>query len=244
MRMGFDALGSVEAIWLLWAASTLALARVGRRVLARTPWRPLLAREEGMAYSLSFVLTFPLMMLILTLVIESTLILGAKLGTTYASYAAARAGIVWLSAEPRGLAQEKIRLAAVQNLVPFASGNPRHAVGGPLSPSSAGEYARAYRDYTRGGVLGRGYLLNKYAYAERATTIVDPVTSPRWDSDVIVTLSYEHAIHTPVIGRGLGHLAPWPGARFYTYTIESTFTLRNEGPRNDSQSLGIDYVSQ
>src|SRR4051794_13467293 len=111
MIMGFNPLGSVEAIWLLWVSSTLALIWIARAALARTAWRELLAREEGMAYSLSFVMTIPFLMLILTTVIETALILEAKLGTMYASYAAARAGIVWLSAEPRGLAQEKVRLA-------------------------------------------------------------------------------------------------------------------------------------
>lgn len=162
MITGFDVIDPVSGIWLVWGASTLTMAWAGRRILSRTSWRELLAREEGMAYSLSFIMTLPFVMLIVTLVIESTLILGAKLGTTYASYAAARAGIVWLSAEPRSAAQAKIRLAAVQAMVPFASGNPLHSAGNPAPSSQARDYARAYQGYTRGGVLGQGYLLNKY----------------------------------------------------------------------------------
>jgi hypothetical protein len=238
-----DVLASSDAVGLFWAVVAFASACAQGRV-RRQAFRGLLLGEDGVSYLSGVILIFPVKIMLVALFVELTLLLAATAGAFYATYATARSAIVWLSAEPRSLAAERIRLAAVQAMVPFASSDPRHLVlSVPVVGADASAYADAYRRYCPGGPLGDGYLANKYRYASLATTVSGPPAAPRWNSDVTAALRFEHAIRTPILGRVIGHPAPW-GANVYTYTIMASVVLRNEGPRNDSQTLGINYVSE
>jgi Flp pilus assembly protein TadG len=236
---------SVEHVWLIWLAAILLLALLTRRMLHGFRWedcRALLRREEGAAYSISYVLAFPLYLLLICLIVESSLILLTKIGTIYAAYAGARSAIVWYSMEP-DQADQKCNQAAVQAMVPFASSSDLHTrgAGASATPSTAARnYLRACQAYNRGHAPA-SYLLAKYGYAEKATQVQQLTRPPTWDADVTVRISYEAPFTVSVIGRILGKRAPWPSAHFYTYTIVSEATLQNEAPKNENQSLGIDY---
>jgi hypothetical protein len=239
---------SVEIVWLVWAGSLVVLAVLTRgalRARRRGAIRALLSGEEGAAYALSYVLTFPFYMLLICLIVETTLILIVKMGTIYASYAAARAQVVWQVANPDRSA-ERARIAAVQAMAPFASSSPLHAAGAgvPSFPSSGARlYVWAYRRIVQGPASDQ-YLAAKYEFARRATRVTSTGLPREGDGDVTVTLSYEMPLHIPGAARLLGGPAPWPGARFRTRRIVTRATLPGEGARNPNQTLGIDYVSE
>ena len=240
---------SVEAVWLLWAGTALILSLALRRVLSGLSWRDwrrLAAAEDGAAYSLAYVLTFPLFMLLVCVVIECTLALVVKAGTVYAAYAAARSAIVWESARPQ-IAEQQLRLAAVNAMTPFASSDPRYAPAGAAGGSSqAAEYIRAYRKYAD-GPGSDAYLTAKYAYAEAATrvTVSPSLGAAGAEDELEVTLSYDMPFHIPGIGKAaaaLGFGSAWFGKN--VYTITSKAALQNEGPLGPDKSLGINYVSK
>ncbi len=60
--------------------------------------RQLVFDEDGAAYTLSYVMVIPVYALLICLIIESVLMMTAKLGTVYAAFAAARTASVWSSA--------------------------------------------------------------------------------------------------------------------------------------------------
>jgi len=244
MRNPSEIFRSVEDVWVLWAAAALALTALARGPRRAGGWRRLLESEDGAAYSLVYVMTFPIYMMLVCLVIQSTLILVVKMGTVYAAFAAARAAVVWGPAEPP-MGLEKARLAAVGAMAPFASSSSSHAAGAGVSGASspaARRYFEAYRRYSRGPATAN-YLISKYRFAERATEVSPGATPARPGDDLTVEMTYEMPLVIPGAGRILGHRAPWPAARFWTRRIASSATLTDETPAGPDQTLGIDYVS-
>ena len=144
----------------------------------------------------------------------------------------------------QALGAERIRLAAVQAMVPLASSDARCL--GPSAPGAGPgglAYIAAYHRYSPSGPLGDLYLANKYRYATAAVSVVIVPSAPSWNSDVTAILNFEHAVRCPILGPLVGHRAPW-GGNVYTVTIPARATLRNEGPRNGGQTLGINYASE
>ena len=234
---------SVEWIWLIWLGASALLAGMLGRVLRRVRrlgWRAFVTQQRGSAYALIYVMTVPVFMVIVCVVIESSIILVVKLGTLYAAYAAARSAIVWDSANPL-VAEERIRLAAVHAMTPFASGNPAHlqAAGGGGSSTDASNFFQAYQRYSHGHAPS-SYVTNKYQFAEAATRVIAlPPTSA--DGEVTAEVSYEMPLVVPLVGRMLGQPDSW-GGQFRSRVITSRVALPNEAPRNQAQRLGIDYV--
>ncbi len=127
---------SVGDIWLIWALCLIALSLLLWRGLSRFKWpslREFARDEEGASYALPYVLTFPFVMLLVCLMIQSSLILLVKFGTVYAGYAASRSAIVWRSSDPesdkKGLANAEYyaHRAAMLAMTPFSSGYRDHA---------------------------------------------------------------------------------------------------------------------
>jgi hypothetical protein len=241
---GFD---DVRPIVVVWAFATTALAWAAgfglKRARGNLRRMPELAGEEGFAYALSFILTVPFMMLIVAVVVESTLLLIARIGVSFSAYAAARSAIVWETAEPAGTAETRVRMAAVHALAPFAPGDPSHLIGldTKVDENTKFAYMGMYRRYCPDGPLSDGYLLRKLVYAHHALSLsCDPPS--RWDSSVTAVVVYEHPFSWPIVGRAFGRRAPWGGPTF-TYTLRGSATLQNEGPKNDEQTLGISYDS-
>ena len=162
----------------------------------------------------------------------------AKLGTNYASFAAARTGIVWL---PFGK-DDEIEKAAKRAFVPFASGLRDLPI---LSSSNEdkSKYLAKYEKYC--GEIGveakyLRYLGRKYDYAHHAISVtVDPIPhEEKWDEDIAVTVTYEFPFSVPIVGRLMGR---HKGGDLFVYDIASTTTLQVEYPQNEERKLGIDY---
>ncbi|MBA4017493.1 MAG: hypothetical protein C0483_10005 [Pirellula sp.] len=241
---------SVEWVWAVWLLGLLALGALATGVLRaarrnsaeRRAWRGLNGCEAGAAYSLSYMLTIPLIALIICLVVDLTLILVAKIGTVYAAYAAARAAVVWVpSGVSPGTAQDKVEAAAQNAMTPFASSNARHR---PITtpPPSGLVYYAAHKSFAE-NPADFDYIGWKWLYASWATKVtVDGGND--YKKDVTVTLDYKAPFHMPAIGRIFGSPTLFG---FYTTNIHTVVKLENQAPRSDeknppSRPLGISYV--
>jgi hypothetical protein len=248
-----DYVRSAEELWLFWLGGVLVLGVLTWKALAdfdRAGWRSLLAEEDGAAYTLSFVLTFPFYTMFVLLVIETTLFLIVKIGTVQAAYAAARSHIVWSTRGLEARQKAKREQAAINVMAAFASSRVQHtaAVSATHPPpaqaqTNASLFSAAYKAYDPSaphpGVSG--YITRKYIYAHIATRVAVKESSTAWDADVKVTVQYEMPFQLSFIGRILGRRV-LPQVRVYTYAVRSSVTLPNDAPRNATRSLGIDYV--
>lgn len=213
--------------------------------------RRLLHDEDGAVYSLSLVLALPFYVLVIATIAECALMITVKLGTINAAYAASRAAIVWKAAEVDSTKQDAmIHLAAAQAMTPFASSKLMHLE--PTGPANSiasvagDDYYQAYRAYSAGNAPP-DYLKRKLQFALAATEVKIEETSHAaghdFEADLRVTVTYEKPIDLPVIGRFLGAIASWSGAKFFTRRIESTLVLQKEAPKSASRTLGINYDS-
>ncbi|OAI51120.1 hypothetical protein AYO44_17315 [Planctomycetaceae bacterium SCGC AG-212-F19] len=250
---------SVEVVWLIWLLAVVSLALLTRAVLRRLSFRWLrtLARgEDGASYSLAYVLTVPLYLLLVCTVVESTGLLIAKVGTMYAAYAAARSRIVWDPTMP-SVAQERMETAGKQGMVPFASSHPLFQFG-PAAPGGQDQaYMAAYRQYAAGiapVAPPDQYWVNRYHYAWAATTVTLVRVTNRQDPGATVampmyTVSVAHdaPLISPLVGRILGDRQI---GTFWVRRITSELTLPAEAvnrigdPLADNppaRPLGITY---
>ena len=126
---------SVADIWLIWLLGMVASSVAIYRALSQLRWKTFggWSRDEsGASYTMSYVLTFPIYLLLICVMIQSTLILLVKIGNVYATYAAARAAVVWQSSDPedpeKGLKNARFHAgrAAILAMAPFASGYSSH----------------------------------------------------------------------------------------------------------------------
>ncbi len=69
--------------------NTIILSNLRKWPTVTTQLQKLNRGEEGGAYTLSYVMVIPLLMLLVCAIVETTLMMSAKLGTVYAAYAAA-----------------------------------------------------------------------------------------------------------------------------------------------------------
>jgi Flp pilus assembly protein TadG len=235
----------VEWVWLIWSvgvAVLLCLTWQSLRRWRRPCWRELLCGEEGLSYSLSYVLVFPLYFLFVCMVFEATWLLLAKIGTVYAAHAGARSAVVWASARPQGKRDTRIRQSVWTAMTPFVTGSPDWLhMSGDASIQSAG-YAGAYRSYYQSGDkyadASFTTLASRYLTAASRTSCQWQVDNPQ-AGDVTVTVTYRAPLHIPGVARILGRGSL--GSR--EYKITSSATLPNEAPANDGKTLGIDYQS-
>ncbi len=125
---------SVGDVWIIWICGVFLLLCGVIRGVSRMPWKTVLQfnrDEQGAAYAMSYVLTFPFYLLLVCVMIQATLMLLCKIGNMYATYAAARAYIVWRPSDPtdeNGLenASYRAKRAAIIAMTPFASGYENH----------------------------------------------------------------------------------------------------------------------
>ncbi|MEM9409532.1 MAG: TadE family protein [Planctomycetota bacterium] len=193
----------------------------------------LIDQEDGGAYTLSYVMVTPFLMLFTCLVVETTLVMNAKVGTVYAAYSGARTAVVWSSADDNWSDTEnRIELAAKQSFVPFASGmgNEHEA------PDHVAQYLESHASFVKNGET-ESYLRNKFANAANRlkVTVDGPPTSH--DSDITVTVEYRFQFNIPGIGKLIGQK---DGVNYF-FPLTSTATLQNEGPKNEHQDIGIGY---
>ncbi len=195
--------------------------------------------EDGGAYTLSYVMVVPIIMLFMCLIVETTLMLSAKLGTVYAAFAGARVASVWSSATEWDRAEQKIEQAAIKAFVPFASGS---STGSGSAQGNAGDadvtrYIKSYQAYVQEPV-SEAYVNKKYRNAQSSLQVTTDGPPASWNSDITITVRYECPFRIPGIGRLLGEQGTGGG---YYFPLTSSATLQNEGPQNNSQTLGIGY---
>ncbi len=248
----FQLVSGLTDVWLLWIVSVLLLLIVTRRLsqaARRRAWR--LARSEsGSSYILTVAIIIPFYATLIAVITECTLLLVAKIGTTYAACAAARSAAVWLAsdAEP-AQRRQMVQFAAAQAVTPFASGNARDAVvaGEGTDEQACQNLVAAYQQYAADQAPPT-YLLAKSRYAQRATT-VDIQVRPRehggriqrWD--VTVRVTYLCPISVPGLGLLFGEPAPFAATAFHTREMSATATMELETPKSKNRKLGIHYDS-
>jgi hypothetical protein len=252
----WEAVRGVELPWivlgaggLILAAGVVRLARIAR--IAHIAHRPRLVAlhsdEQGVTYSLNYVLVIPIYLLLVCMVVEATFLVTAKIGTMYSAHAGARSAVVWDSANPQDLRDKRVRQSVLTAMAPFASVNQKQLAEGAAPQADDGpagqDFARAYADHSRwqgGNDIGRAALENKYRGAAGRTTYTLDVDRSRPDGDVKVTVTYRAPMFIP----GAARLFDRDGQAPYEYTIQTTAILPNEAPVSADRTLGIDYRSR
>ena len=244
----------VETMIWVWSASLIILVMLSYKMtksFRRNRFQlKKLRGEEGFAYTLSFCMTIPFMMIVFIAFIESTLVLITFGGVYYSAYATARAAIVWQWAEPAGVIEEKIELAAVHALTPFSSSNPAHL--DPRRRELAMQdipytYCNTYFKYfgqgpaSDGNTVSNNYLVRKLYYARQGMKYY--YTRPsNYNSIIKATVIYEHPFHFPIIGRAFGKPSSTvKGVR--VYELKASASLQFEGAKTRDHTLGIRYDS-
>lgn len=248
----------VELVWLIWLAGMCILAGSGIRAIRmfRRPRARLLHVDElGASYTMSYVFVIPLYMLFVCVVVETTLLLVAKVGTMYAAHAGARARIVWENMRPTHLADERTRQAIFGAMAPFTSSVPKHLKLSkpPRAEVQAGEFVLAYKLYAKAAedqpAPWRPYrrsnpsyskLYMRFMVAASRTTFTYELDRSKPDGLLRFKVTYKAPLYVPGSARILDPDGFWP----YDYPIHSTVTLPNEAPFNASRTLGIDYESR
>ncbi len=204
----------------------------------RTAIKNWMEDEQGGAYTLSYVMVIPFLMLLVALIVESSLVLHAKLGTVYAGYAAARTASVHSSTSSDwNWVQQHALAAAQQAMVPFASATQRpSSTSGTQDNINQDDYDGAYRDWAQQAVA-RGYVAAKFRDATSNLQIAMERPTA-WDAPLRVRVTYNYTFHVPGLGRLLGEES---GEGDYSFPLSSQVVLHNEGPQNSTQSLGIGY---
>lgn len=264
----------VEHIWVMWAVSLAAvfwgLWRMLRTINLRAIRRFWVA-EEGAAYTLSYVLVFPLYLLMVVVAMQTTVILITKMGVVYAAYCGARSACVYHgldggSAVFRQYAERKVRQAVAGALTPFANSSSYHAqlLGIATTGNDANAADKYYETYMKlingddgegSGPVNKAYLTAKYrfAIAPQATHILieaPPMTNSQkpWTKDVAVTVTYKCPFDAPVVGRWIGDQVTVPlasggnGGTYYYIAIASTAKLQYEVPKTHDVKLQIPEV--
>ena len=204
-----------------------------RRRLVRFVWC-LVRDEDGGAYTLSYVMVIPVLMLLVAMVVESAMMLTAKLGTVHAAYVAARVATVQSGTSDWPIVEGRIEQAAIQAMVPFASGSNRSQLP---SQSDDDAYRAAYDDWADDAVAD-AYVQSKQRDAAENVRVSIAGPPASWQNDVTAVVSYDYPFRLPGIGRLIGEPSADGG---FTFPLTSRATLPGDGPQNSTQSLGIGY---
>jgi hypothetical protein len=244
----FESVVPIAALWLTAIVALLILAGRGRVSVSSEAARPR-DPEGGFDYTVNLVATLPVLGVLICLVLETTLILAAKLGTVYAAYAAARSGIVW-EMYGSATALPKAQQAVVLALAPFSRGLASPPAGaGTEAPdpvlAAAQSYAEAYRRAT-GGPLSPTFLNAQYLQAAR-TSSVTLATSTSMSAEPASVLTarvqYRYLFRFRIIATMLGaEVDPDTGERFWTVT--TTVSRARQEVLDGAFPLGIPYRSE
>ncbi len=169
MTLSHEYFRSICDLWIILAVCFTGLVALTiltfRRYRRMRSLRRLGRAQHGASYSISMVVTMPIYAMLLCMIAECTLTLQVKIGTMYSAYAAARSATVWYPAEmSRTDIERKVKTAAVQAIMPFASSWDNHlqgiAVGGSGDTPEVDDLHEAYAAYC-GGPITDACLSNK-----------------------------------------------------------------------------------
>lgn len=244
-------ISGVEVVWLIWLVSVVAVLKMlasGLRRWRRPRWKQLAHGEEGVSYTLSYVLVFPFFFLFVCVVFEATWLLVAKIGTMYAAHAGARSAVVWASAKPENLRTSRINQSVWTTMTPFVTGDPNWLKVPSEAFGQSAEYILAYDLYVRGSndpnaKPAAKTLLNRYLTAASRTTwqpSVDQLAKVPSGGDLTFTVTYRAPLHIPGAARVLNR----KGGPRNEYLVTSTAKLPNEAPASADGTLGIEYQSR
>ncbi len=210
------------------------------RLLIIDRLRRFAADERGSAYTLSYVMVLPFMILLIAFIVETALILVAQIGVTYAAFAANRAAIVWGPNAEKQQANRKVHQAAVQAMVPFANGLTTAAPSGSGSSANENSLMKIFHMST-GADVSDAYVRRKYRYADREIKVSIEKLPPRdgkpsWEYDLRTTVDYRYTFHVPLLARMFAS----PDGKLH---IRAESVLPCEAPMNEKESLGISYAS-
>jgi hypothetical protein len=212
---------------LLAGALVLAAAftmRLGMVIVQRQAAAGALAGAEGGTAVLDFVLTLPFFAMSVMIVVQTALLVNARLLVGYAAFAAARSAVV---------SREHATDAAALACLPISPG-----VGGPIATLSGAKVALAFiggsdplRRIARAGA--------KYEYALAATSVeLSGIEDPARAAPITATVSYRFYLSVPYAGAIfaalLGGTMPAPpgftGGGSLSYAdLSESFTLVNQG---------------
>lgn len=220
--------------------------------------RRLFRRQRGVSYSLSFVLIVPLYLTLMLLAVEAGLLLLTRLGLQYAAHMGARSAVVWQSAQPESLREERIKLAVVQALAGFLGGR-QLELDGETIPPEADPHATDWADgvgkfqapavavepglrrpYTRSRTPpDAAFLKRKFLSAWVRTTVElkPPTDDPH--GPLTLTVRVRAPLYMPVVSRFLDPDLKAP----FEYPMAATVTLPNDAPLSKDGTLGIKYQS-
>jgi hypothetical protein len=221
--------------------------------------RRLLRRQRGVSYSLSFVLVVPLYLTIMLFAVEAGLLLITRIGVQYAAHQAARAAVVWQSAEPADLRQERMNQAAWQSMAPFIGGRQQELDdAGPVPAEAydhAPDWAAGVRKYMEPAVAAEpglqrpytrphtppdaSFCLRKYLCSAARTTVEVTSAGSAPHGPITVTVRVRAPLYIPVVSRVLDPDRSAP----FEYPLEVTVTLPNDAPVSKDGTLGIKYQS-
>jgi len=264
---------SVEIVWALWFSSLTLLVLLSRcllRRMDRVNYRTVLARfhplrfhrdTRGAAYSLSFIMVLPFLIFLIALIIETTFMLVAKIGTMQAAFAAARTASVWTTQDTHSPGEfsskthAKAKQAAIVAMVPYASGYTNSST----HQKDAEKYLKIYEAFNNMSStankssrslfwehfisLNREYIIKRYNYAAQNVE-VDPDYDPRsrvndekWKKHIQAKVSYRYPFKIMPLGPRLGGIKKPDGT--YVYEISSIAKINNECPRNEYGKISI-----
>jgi Flp pilus assembly protein TadG len=225
------------------------------RILCR-----LLRRTRGASYSLPFVLVVPLYLTVMLTAVEAGFLLLARIGTQYAAHAAARSAVVWRSASPAELREDRVRQSAAQALAPFVGGRQRELdSAGPVPPwghDFATDFADAVRRFEAPAAAAdpctprpyqrsrtppeADFLRRKFLCAAARTSVEVVATDPADPRTALtVTVRFRAPLYVPVVSRFLDP----DGSPPFEYPMSATVTLPADGAMTATGTVGIDYHS-
>ena len=229
------AMSAISLIGLFLLAKTSA-SRFSTEQIARVA-----SEEDGAAYTISYVMVIPCYALLMCIVIETSALFPAKIGSVYSAYAAARTAAVWSSATEWENAEQKAITAGRRAFVPFASST--HRLESDAISKESASYVLAHGGFS-GSPAREKYLLAKFSYAQRAVNVSVDRTEDG-SNEITANLTYEFPFNIPGVSRIFGEQRD-DGS--YYFPIKSSVTLMNEAPQTDldappsnTNSLGIGY---
>lgn len=255
-----------EALLSALSVKCFALAigcALGLGVIGAMLWRPVAAlrrrrgSQEGVAM-LEFALVLPIALMLVLVMAQSSLLLGANVCVHYAAYCAARTAIVTIpsefSREPPnetsgegGPKWERIRQSAVWALMPIACGSSYYpsSVDAGILTDGLDEFFAAYGRTTPAWATNTRVLSTKLSYAsdsQYTTVALEPPTNGAvYDQHESLTVGVRHTYYMPVPfasslfaklldkANGVAYAGSLDGE--YGLDIYATCTLTNQGVR-------------
>jgi hypothetical protein len=235
-----DTISIVYALSVISMVGWFLLAMASARRFRATQIAKVASEEDGAAYTISYVMVIPCYALLMCIVIETSALFPAKIGSVYSAYAAARTASVWSSATDWDNAERKAIAAGRRAFVPFASST--HGLEPNAISKASASYVLAHGSFSDSPAREK-YLLAKFNYAQRAVQVRIDQSDSR--DEITANVTYEFPFNIPGVSRIFGEQRD-DGS--YYFPISSHVTLMNEVPQNDLDAnqkntnlLGIGY---